>query len=348
MVGDARALDSLEPWEVCVLVGLAVVRGAQEGVGVRWPERLTNALERSWAALLPPGSAPTMQVGKLVSTLGVLVSTAAGTGAVLSEAVKVVSAVRWDRRIGRRQSRPTDQDPRVRAVIDAVHAILEAAARLTGKRVLVLLDGLDRVRDPSCASGLCIESALLAQLPCAVVATAPFVMRFDTALHTVRGFEKHILVNEPVLDRAHPTDPARLGVGLAFFERLFESRTQIGSIRGDSAPSRAALWLRRAPARLPHRHHNRLAAVSSSSNTSMQAIAHGHSAVVIRRGGAAPACIWVMSPTTPPLSCAISRRHETSTGPGRSRGAGVVWVRTAGTCNRTKGPVRSRWRTARR
>ncbi|MCA9527908.1 MAG: hypothetical protein KC549_16590 [Myxococcales bacterium] len=224
---DPSAINELQPWEVCALIGLAVHRGMASCFETRWPSGLAENLGKRWAALLSTSGEPSVALGKLAETLLVLVSTAAdgGTSIALAAAGKLAGNVRWDRKLGRHE-RAADQDPRVEALIECVHGLLEKAAEVSGKRVLFVLDGLDQIRNSQPATRLFIDSALLANLPTVLVATAPYSMRFDQSLHGARGFEKHYVMNEPVLDKAAPADPSRLGPGLQFFEAVVRERTR--------------------------------------------------------------------------------------------------------------------------
>jgi hypothetical protein len=90
-------------------------------------------------------------------------------------------------------------------------------------RVLLILDGLDRIRDLDRAKALFVESQMIAQLACPLVICGPFALRHDPAITAVRRFtEIRVLVNEPVLLQR---DPAQHGPGVEFFCELVAKRT---------------------------------------------------------------------------------------------------------------------------
>lgn len=229
VLGDLDALESVEAWEVAVLVGLAVGRLMADHP--LWESKRLDELDKAWAALLPP--APDRQrvdLGKLLPALALQASKSVNGSWVLDTLAGALGAFSWDRRIG--NARPggvsglIDQDPRIRRLLIAVNAILVEAQRLTGKRVLFCLDGLDRIRGRDRAVGLFLHSSLLGELACGLLVNAPFVLRHDVSLAEVRGFHPIFLVNEPVLDHADPANSQKHGPGIAFFERLFSERVQ--------------------------------------------------------------------------------------------------------------------------
>jgi hypothetical protein len=253
VIQDPSAINELQPWEVCALIGLAVHRGMASRFPTLWPAEPVERLSEAWTRLIPATSnTPVLSIGKLAETLAVLVSTAVDGGAsiALATAGKLAGGVRWDRKLGRHE-RTSDQDPRVEALVESVHHVLEKAAEVSGKRLLFVLDGLDQIRNSQPATRLFIDSALLSNLPTVLVATAPYSMRFDQSLHGARGFEKHYVMNEPVLNKKAPDDPQAARPGAAVLRRAGG-----GSHRGArrhhgrrrAAPPR--LELRRQPPRL--------------------------------------------------------------------------------------------------
>lgn len=229
VLGDLDALESVEAWEVAVLVGLAVGRLMVDYP--LWDPRRLDELDRAWAALLPPTPEPKrVDLGKLLPGMALQASKWVNGSWVLDTLAGALGALSWDRRIG--NARPggvsglIDQDPRIRRVLMAVNAILVEAQRLTEKRVLFCLDGLDRIRGRDRAVGLFLHSSLLGELACGLLVNAPFVLRHDVSLAEVRGFYPIFLVNEPVLDHAEPANSQRYGKGIAFFEQLFAERVQ--------------------------------------------------------------------------------------------------------------------------
>jgi hypothetical protein len=94
--------------------------------------------------------------------------------------------------------------------------------QLNHRPVLLVIDGLDRIRDIERARELFVESDVLARLACRVVLSGPFALRHHPAASAVPRFQFQPLVNEPVMDQYDPTRP---GPGLPFFTELFRRRT---------------------------------------------------------------------------------------------------------------------------
>lgn len=101
--------------------------------------------------------------------------------------------------------------------------VLVGHVQTNHRRVLLLIDGLDRIRDEDRALSLFLRSELLGQLACPTVVTAPFALRSAPAAAAIPRFDTVVLANEPVLDKAHPENP---GPGVAFFIEVFRLRTQ--------------------------------------------------------------------------------------------------------------------------
>ena len=88
---------------------------------------------------------------------------------------------------------------------------------------VLVIDGLDRIRDIRRARELFVESDALARLACRVVICGPFALRHHPTASAVPRFLFQPLVNEPVLDQHDPTKP---GPGLRFFTELYRCRTE--------------------------------------------------------------------------------------------------------------------------
>ncbi len=241
VVGDARALEDVQPWEICALVGTAAVAAARSAD--RWRGAGLPALQKAWNELATDGagsSGPQVDVAKAASTLMLRASAFADGG--LSDALltlgQAAGAGRWLVPMGL-PGRPfrRDQDEPVRRLVDAVNLLLKEARELAGARPLVIIDGLDRIRDLDRATRLFVDSELLADLECAMVVTAPFSLRHRAAFSEVRAFSPIPLVNAPVLDHEAPLDEGRPGSGVEFMRRLYHARVTGLSDAGDLLPA---------------------------------------------------------------------------------------------------------------
>ena len=241
-VGDVAALDRLEPWELLGLLGLALVRAGEDRFGHRWgnePRRLEAALARLQKYDTPEG--PSVDLVKLASSLAIAaggaLSAASGVpvGELLSDVVGEVAADAslkaldgaadaaartW--RIGQSGRRARqDQEPEVRAVVQAVNTLILGLQRALDRPLVFVIDGLDRIRNEARLEALFIGSSLLAELDCDAVVSGPEFM-LHGASQRVRGFDCLEFSNLPVLQRA---DPSQLSAaGRDFFRDLVARR----------------------------------------------------------------------------------------------------------------------------
>jgi hypothetical protein len=132
-------------------------------------------------------------------------------------------SVKWSIPIGRAQRPMADQESPVQALLACVNTII-GLVQQRGTRVLLVIDGLDRIRDFSRAKELFLESRLISLLACPMVVCGPFALRHHPATAAIRGFyDVPPLVNEPVLLQS---DPRQKGPGVSFFRELFALRAR--------------------------------------------------------------------------------------------------------------------------
>lgn len=202
-VRDVNALDRLEPWELVGLLGLAVLRAGEEHFGLRWtdePKALEAAL-RQLRTAEEGGSEAEIDVARLMRGLVVAAGGVAGavaggpiTAAIGAGAAKASldaglhvldvasDATTWKWRLGLGGQRRTDQDEEVRNLLHAVNAIIMRLQKENGQRLVLVVDGIDRVRDP--------ERLDLLRTPPRRPATARFIHRTREArLTRVMGGE---------------------------------------------------------------------------------------------------------------------------------------------------------------
>lgn len=222
-VRDPGALDHLQPWELIGLLGLGVIRAGTERFGHRWGaerEQLAKALGAFGAT---DASGPSVDVSKLAGGIAVAAGGAAGVAAGIG--LKLLEAatdsVTWDWRIGMRdRKRSSDQEPQVRRVLDATNAVIDALLDAYDRKLVIVVDGLDRVRVAATFEDLFVESNLLQELGCDVIVCAELglVQRYRARLRLSKTFE---LTNIPV---ARPDDPTADGAGIGFFEQVVRRR----------------------------------------------------------------------------------------------------------------------------
>jgi hypothetical protein len=244
-VRDENALDHLEVWELLGLIGVAVYQAGKERLGHRWadePKQLERALgvlrEAEQAGgkaeinIVELGRGMTVAAGGLAgAVLGGPVGAAVGgvlgetsVSAAKSLAKTVADASKWTWKVGLPGTRRRgDQDGDVRRVLDAVNQLLGALQNAYGRRLLLVLDGLDRIRAPERTQALFLDSRLLGNVECDQLITMP-AMLMRRQGQNVEHFTIKDLHNIPVLNRAAPLDRSRPGPGLKFFRELVAKR----------------------------------------------------------------------------------------------------------------------------
>jgi hypothetical protein len=236
VLGDAPALQHVQSWEVCFLAAMALIRVASERLGYELPEAHLRDLGRAWATLAkttgatvaaPQIDLPTAARAMVVLTSAItpLVATppvATGLAVGLKTLEAAAGAVKWALPVGVGKRALPDQDSDMQTLLACVN-VLVGLVQKQSSRVLLILDGLDRIRDLDRAKALFVESQMIAQLACPIVVCGPFALRHDPAITAVRRFtEIRVLVNEPVLLEANPVQH---GPGVRFFCELFDRRT---------------------------------------------------------------------------------------------------------------------------
>ncbi len=231
VVGDVAALQKVTAWEVCFLAGLALVRAARERLGYEAREEMTQGLEEAWRKLAiaakvdAPAELDFAKLGKAMLVFASnLAAPAVGTlaGATLTALSTATESVKtgWTLPFGRSRAEVPDQSEESKSLLAFVNQLL-SEVQLRHRRVLFVIDGLDRVTDIDRAKDLFVNSGLLAAMECSMVVCGSFALRHHPALANVRGFSAKVLVNEPVLDQHAPM---LVGGGVKFLAELFERR----------------------------------------------------------------------------------------------------------------------------
>ncbi|MEM9455044.1 MAG: hypothetical protein AAGF11_12760 [Myxococcota bacterium] len=222
-VRDPAALDHLQPWELVGLLGLALVRAGRERFGHPWKEPQDDLARALGAFGHPEPGKPSVDVSRLTGGLAVMaggaVGAIAGTGLELLKAA--TDATTWNWKIGLRgRDRTSDQDQRVRRVLDATNGVIQTLRDAYQRKLILVIDGLDRVRVPATFEDLFVDSNLLRELACDVVVCAELalVQRYRSRMRITKTFE---VTNIPVARR---DDPTLVGDGVGFFHDLVRRR----------------------------------------------------------------------------------------------------------------------------
>ncbi len=254
VVHDEHALQNVSSWEVCFLAALALIRAAKERLGYEFaPEHLTQ-LGDAWTRLAtevrpPETTAPSIDVLGAVKSLALTASAvsapiaaaagasiAAGTAVAggLKALADIASAGKWSVPIGRQGTkRLNDQDVLMETLVDKVNFLLNMFQQWN-RRVLLIIDGLDRIEDLERARSLFLHSKTISRLDCALVVCAPFGLRNDQAVTEVRGFQLLTLHNAPVLDHRNPKE---YGPGVPFMGDVFRYRVRDLGAEGAIPPA---------------------------------------------------------------------------------------------------------------
>jgi len=244
-VGEPAALERLEPWELVSVVGTAIFRAGTE-LGQNWTKPETKAVEKALAELHSDGSQNPPKVDLVTLARGIAVAVGGIAGAFIGgpsgtalgslvgeQTVKTATslvttaadATSWTLPIGQSRRRSSDQDPKVQALLSAVNRLIMSLHETLKRPLVLILDGLDRLRDEERVSALFVRSDLLSRLICDAIVTAPMLaMRVEAPL--ISNFKHKDLGNIPVVDR---DAPERLRPHITFFTDL--ARRRINLIR---------------------------------------------------------------------------------------------------------------------
>jgi len=236
VIKDPAALEHISAWEVVFLAGLALVTQLREAGTFELPEAHLRAFAEAWSMAAKRASTPRaaeVDVGSLTKGLVALASggaaLAAGpaAGAAAGSMGKLVADVFGSLKLnlpfGRSQNELLDQDPEAQTLLGSLN-VLVGFTQHKHRRVLLVIDGLDRIREIGRAKALFVDSQMIAQIECPTIVCGPFALRHHPSTAAIRGFTSvSVLVNAPVLLQS---DPSRPGAGVDFFCDLFARRVE--------------------------------------------------------------------------------------------------------------------------
>ncbi len=235
VVGDPAALQQVSPWEVCFLAGLALLRSAEENLGFSFPKDHLRDLEQAWSALAKASGevekALEVDAAKLAKSMVLLASSATvgaalgPAGAVATTGLSTLAAVadagKWSLPLGLQKRALPDQDAQMQTLLRCVNVLIGLVQQRASK-VLLIIDGLDRIEAFDRAKALLLDSRMIGQLNCRMVVCGPFALRRDGAIANVLGFsDVPPVVNIQVLSKPNPMEP---GEGISFFCDLYARR----------------------------------------------------------------------------------------------------------------------------
>lgn len=237
VMGDGDALQRVQAWEVVFQVGLAVLGAAREILTHdEIPPQHVLDLQHAWERVADATEMPRttdLDLGKMASgmvaagavllpllSLSAPAAAAAAIGVGMTKAV--ADGVRSMLSVGRSKTTLPDQDEAMQTLLGAVNVLI-GHVQHRHQRIVLIIDGLDRIRDEERALALFLKSELLGQLACRTIICAPFALRSAPVAAAIPRFETVVLANEPVLEKANPE---RRGPGVAFFVEMYRLRTQ--------------------------------------------------------------------------------------------------------------------------
>ena len=235
-VGDAAALDRVQPWEVLLLIGLAVFRAGEERFGHHWDPGLLKRFNAAGRAFEEDPEQGSFDAAQLASAVFVIAGGAAGSlvagpagaavGASLAAIGEVGKSATWRFKIGipGRENR-SDQDAKVQRLLDVVSSLVGELQATYACRLTIFLDGLDRIKKRDRIQALFVDSSLLGSIGCDIVLTGPMALHWGSLRKHVRKFTTKILTNAPVIDRADPWSWAPGGPGIDLCLEVFRRRT---------------------------------------------------------------------------------------------------------------------------
>lgn len=231
VVGDGPALHRVSAWELCFLAAVAIWRAAEDQLNLHWDAALGKRLATAWhrVATATGELADTPEFTLDIATLAraMIVQVGAAVGSVVGPAVSMVASaiksLKWTIPLGVTSKPLPDQDTALQELLASVNEIVMEVQR-QGRPLLLVIDGLDRVTDPTRIKALFIESGLLSHIVCTLVLCGPNLRRSDLMAPQVRRFDIKHLRNEPVLSHEEPGNPNKPGAGIAFFRHVFEKR----------------------------------------------------------------------------------------------------------------------------
>lgn len=237
-VRDPAALQHVQPWEVLLLIGIAVYRAASDAFGHDWAATHIDPMNKVIQAFAAPpaadrgGEQPAVNLAGLAKVLAVAAGGAMGgvAGAGLKLLGSMAETMHWNFPLGRRQDRQTDQDQRVIDLQRAVNVLIRTLQQAS-RPLVIVVDGLDRISKPETTHALFVESALLGSLACRTIVAGPVILSRERMAGQVRGFELKVLANAPVLDHQDPRQP---GPGIAFMLDLY--RRRVHDLEGATVP----------------------------------------------------------------------------------------------------------------
>ncbi|NVB37081.1 hypothetical protein G6O69_04515 [Pseudenhygromyxa sp. WMMC2535] len=235
-VNDPAALQRVQPWEVLLVIGLAVLEAGRTCFGHEWSRALIqrfDAIGRQFEGADDDG--PSFDAAKLAAAVAVLAGGALaaaggpvgiGVGAGLVAMGQAGGAVQWRFKLATPgRAKRSDQDRDVQSLLGVVNSLI-GELQAYGCKLTLFVDGLDRIDDRERIRALFVESALLGGLSCDVVLTGPIALHWGSLRKHVRKFTTKMLTNAPVVDREDPWRWEPGGRGIDICVEVYRRRSE--------------------------------------------------------------------------------------------------------------------------
>jgi hypothetical protein len=227
VVQSSTALEKIEPWELCFLAGLAIIKASNQEFGrnIFKPDHL-NRVAAAWSQLAKASGMiekeEVIDLGSLAKSMLLKVSKFLPGEEFTGDLIESISdtAFSWKAPIGKTLKKISEQEVPVHALVDGINDLI-GEVQVQYKGLLLVIDGLDRIRDPERAEELFRYSDLIGRLICPLVICGPVSLHQGGSTPVVKGFKSMLLFNEPVLSQQ---DPKEYGDGIDFFLEVYRRR----------------------------------------------------------------------------------------------------------------------------
>lgn len=238
VLGDKPSFQRVSAWEVLILLGLTLIRkGIDEGIPQEDLQETAKTLAINWEKLgkasgVTPLSVNVSSIFEAAQLITPALMSAANASPTLSTALNAASAaaaaiargIHWTWIMGAAKIPILDQESEAQDLIHTIGLLIQIIRSHTrSRRMVLIIDGLDRIQDIDHAKALMVDSSLFTYIKNAtLIVTAPHALyqRQPTVLQS-RYRYSYALYNEMVLDKY---EPWKDGPGIETLLELYHKR----------------------------------------------------------------------------------------------------------------------------
>lgn len=181
-------LDIASRIELLFCIGAAVYKAAREAM-LDLPQDLWNEMVSSISTLIREQIKerkikidPVAVLTAIISTAGAVYPPAASVGGMLGQSTT------WGFGLGRTETERLEVGPILREVIARVNNIIVEVQRRSGKKVVLIADGLDKITKREQADLIFDRSWILTEIACPAVYTVPLVLYYSTKYNKIDDY----------------------------------------------------------------------------------------------------------------------------------------------------------------